>query len=123
MPDIGLFELILIGALLFVVVGPERMPEFFSQIGRWVQTGRSWMRDFRSEISRETADISAPIREARAQVEQQFEQEFKQPLGKQLDEVRDAVGSTARDMDAAPHTADADDAVLAANQDSKHKAD
>jgi len=29
MPDIGLFELIMIGLALVVIVGPERVPEFF----------------------------------------------------------------------------------------------
>jgi len=87
MPDIGLFELILIGVLLFVVVGPERMPEFFSQIGRWVQSGRGWMRQFRQEITRETSDITTPIQQARSQVQQQL----------------DEVSRTARDIGAGSH--------------------
>ena len=49
MPDIGLFELILIGLLLFLVVGPERMPEFLGQVGRWVRSGRGWVSELRSE--------------------------------------------------------------------------
>jgi len=116
MPDIGLFELLVIGILLFVVVGPERMPEFFSQIGRWVQTGRAWMSDFRSEISRETADIRTPIQDARAS----FEQEV------------DGMGRTVRDMGSVSHAQDAahaqdaktaDESVSSGNQQDKHKAD
>lgn len=90
MPDIGLFELILIGVLLFVVVGPERMPEFFSQIGSWVQSGRGWMRQFRQEITRETSDLAEPIRQARTQVEQQL----------------DEVSRTARDIGAGSYVPD-----------------
>jgi sec-independent protein translocase protein TatB len=70
MPDIGLFELILIGVLLFVVVGPERMPEFLGQIGRWVRSGRGWISEVRSELSRETAAITAPLNDAKAHVEE-----------------------------------------------------
>jgi len=98
MPDIGLFELLVIGILLFVVVGPERMPEFFSQVDRWMRTGRVWMRDFRSEITRETADITTPIQAARAHVEQQI----------------DDVGRTAREFGSASDSArHAEDAVPA----------
>jgi len=70
MPDIGLFELLLIGLLLFLVVGPERMPEFFGQIARWVRSGRGWINQFRSELSRETAAITEPLKDAREKVEQ-----------------------------------------------------
>jgi len=110
MPDIGLFELLVIGILLFVVVGPERMPEFFSQIGRWMQTGRAWMSDFRSEISRETADIREPLQDARAS--------FKQEV--------DDMGRTVRDMGSASHVLDAEiaeESIPADNQQDKHKAD
>jgi len=69
-PDIGLFELLLIGVLLFVVVGPERMPEFLGQIGDWVRSGRSWINQFRNELSRETAAIRAPLKDAQSQMEQ-----------------------------------------------------
>jgi len=64
MPDIGMFELILIGIILFVVVGPERMPEFLGQIGRWVRHGRGWMSHLGSEISRESSEVIKPLREA-----------------------------------------------------------
>jgi len=70
MPDIGLFELLLIGLLLFLVVGPERMPEFFGQIARWVRSGRGWINQFRSELSRETAAITEPLKDAQEKVEQ-----------------------------------------------------
>jgi len=70
MPDIGLFELLLIGLLLFLVVGPERMPEFFAQIARWVRSGRSWINQLRSELGRETAGITEPLKDAQEKVEQ-----------------------------------------------------
>ncbi len=70
MPDIGLFELLIIGIVLFLVVGPERMPDFFSQIGRWMRYGRSWMGQFRAELQRETSDISAPLTDAKKDIEQ-----------------------------------------------------
>lgn len=101
MPDIGLFELLVIGILLFVVVGPERMPEFFSQIGRWMRTGRAWMSDFRSEITRETADLTAPIHDTRASIEQEL----------------NGMGRTARELGSASHAADG--SVMPGSQDGK----
>ncbi|MDQ6993957.1 MAG: twin-arginine translocase TatA/TatE family subunit [Mariprofundus sp.] len=68
MPDIGIFELILIGVVLFVVVGPERMPEFLGQIGRWVRHGRSWMSHLGDEISRETSEISKPLQDVSGEI-------------------------------------------------------
>jgi len=68
MPDIGLFELILIGVVLFIVVGPERMPEFLGQIGRWVRHGRGWMSHMGNEISREASEITQPVKQAGEQI-------------------------------------------------------
>ncbi|MDX8391556.1 MAG: hypothetical protein R8K53_03180 [Mariprofundaceae bacterium] len=88
MPDIGLFELILIGVLLFMVVGPERMPEFFSQIGRWVRLGRGWMGQFREDLQRETVDIVEPLADAKKEMQQQ------------ADSIKDGIELTARDLSA-----------------------
>lgn len=74
MPDIGLFELLLIGIVLFVVVGPERMPEFLGQIGRWVRHGRSWMGHISSEIHRETAEVTRPLHDTGHQLKSEIEQ-------------------------------------------------
>jgi len=82
MPDIGLFELLIIGIVLFFVVGPERMPEFFSQIARWVRQGRGWMGQFRDELKRETSDISTPLADAKKDIEQGM----------------DSISMTARDI-------------------------
>ncbi len=65
MPDIGLFELLLIGAIAFLVLGPERMPEFFAQIGRFVRRARQWGEDIKYQIDVETRDIRQPADEVR----------------------------------------------------------
>jgi len=73
MPDIGLFELLVIGVLLFVVVGPERMPEFFGQIGNWVRHGRHWWAQIRGEIGREINQNTAPFQHAAEDIHQQVD--------------------------------------------------
>ena len=46
------------------------MPEFLGQVGRWVRSGRGWVSELRSELSKETAAITTPLKDAQAQVEQ-----------------------------------------------------
>jgi len=63
MPDIGFFELLLVGAIAFLVLGPERMPELFAQVGRVVAKGRKWMNDVRQQMSAELAPVKEPLHE------------------------------------------------------------
>jgi len=61
MPDIGFLELLLIGAIAFLILGPERTPEFFAQIGRMIRKGREWMSNIKQQIDLETKDLKEPI--------------------------------------------------------------
>jgi len=61
MPDIGFLELILVGVIAFMVLGPERMPELFAQVGRVVRKGRGWIQDVRQQIDAETAVLKDPL--------------------------------------------------------------
>ena len=63
MPDIGFLELLLVGAIAFLILGPERMPELFAQVGRVVRKGRSLIADVRRQIDEETAPLKAPLHE------------------------------------------------------------
>jgi len=61
MPDIGFLELILVGVIAFLLLGPERMPELFAQVGRVVRKGRGWIQDVRQQIDAETAVLKEPL--------------------------------------------------------------
>jgi len=63
MPDIGFLELIVIGVIAFLVLGPDRMPELFGQVGRVVRKGRGWLKDIRQQIDVETAVLKDPLHE------------------------------------------------------------
>jgi len=63
MPDIGFLELIVIGVVAFLVLGPERMPELFGQVGRVVRKGRGWINDVRKQIDAESASLKNPLHE------------------------------------------------------------
>lgn len=70
MPDIGFLELLLVGVIAFLVLGPERMPELFGQAGRAVKKGREWYADVRRKIDAETqlestvADVKSSLNAA-----------------------------------------------------------
>ena len=63
MPDIGFLELLLVGVIAFLVLGPERMPELFAQVGRLVRKGRDWISDVKGQIDAETAPLTTPVTE------------------------------------------------------------
>jgi len=65
MPDIGFLELLLVGAVAFLILGPERTPEFFAQIGRTVRQGRAWINSVKQQVERETAALKEPVEQAR----------------------------------------------------------
>jgi len=65
MPDIGFLELLVIGAIAFLILGPERTPEFFAQIGRMVRQGRAWVGDVKQQIEQETQALKEPLQETK----------------------------------------------------------
>ena len=51
--DIGFFELLLIGIVMLVVVGPERLPKLMRVTGLWVGRANASIQSIRSEIAQE----------------------------------------------------------------------
>ena len=51
--DIGFWELCVIGAVLLLVIGPERMPEVAKQIGYWATRARRTVNQLRNEMRKE----------------------------------------------------------------------
>jgi len=85
--DIGFWELMLIGLVALVVVGPERLPKLAFTAGKWLGKGRSMLNAVKSEIDKE---IKA--------------EELKEILEKQkkqlnpLEEVIEETTSTVREL-------------------------
>lgn len=51
--DIGFLELIVIGIVGLVVIGPERLPKVASTLGRWVGRSRQYISNVKRDIDRE----------------------------------------------------------------------
>ena len=51
--DIGFWELMIIGLVALLVVGPERLPKLAYTAGKWLGKGRSMLSAIKSEIDKE----------------------------------------------------------------------
>ena len=51
--DVGFFELILIGVVALLVVGPERLPKLARTVGMWLGRGKRFVSSVKEDIDRE----------------------------------------------------------------------
>lgn len=51
--EVGFWELVLVGVVALVVVGPERLPELARSAGRWLGAARRMASTFKSDLERE----------------------------------------------------------------------
>ena len=51
--DIGFWELIVIAVIALLVIGPEQLPGFVREAGKWAGRVRRFIRDARIELERE----------------------------------------------------------------------
>ncbi|MDQ6969629.1 MAG: twin-arginine translocase TatA/TatE family subunit [Mariprofundus sp.] len=101
MPDIGFLELILVGVIAFLVLGPERMPELFGQIGRVVRKGRGWIQDVRQQIDAETALLKNPLHDVEDRVKggiDSYNAAIMKELGEALPEAKNATPTPSQDI-------------------------
>ncbi len=69
MPDIGMIELILIGLVGFLVLGPERLPEFLGQIAGVVRQGKGWVNSLKKQLEYEKHSLAQPVESVKQEVE------------------------------------------------------
>jgi sec-independent protein translocase protein TatB len=51
--EVGFTELLLIGCLALIVLGPERLPKLAQDLGRWVGRARAMARQLREQLDQE----------------------------------------------------------------------
>jgi sec-independent protein translocase protein TatB len=51
--DVGFFELLLLGVVALLVVGPERLPKLARTAGMWLGRGRRFISSVKDDIDRE----------------------------------------------------------------------
>lgn len=64
--DIGFLELVLIGIIGLIVLGPERLPIAARTLGRWIGRARKLVNQFTQEIDKqiEIEELKAQLKEA-----------------------------------------------------------
>ncbi len=73
--DIGFWELVIIGLVALLVVGPERLPKLAYTAGKWLGKGRAMMHSIKAEIDREIhAEELKRIVEEQKQMANPFEE-------------------------------------------------
>ena len=84
--DIGFLELVLIGMVALLVVGPERLPKLARTAGLWLGRGRRMLSSVKAEIDRELkAEELKEILEKQAR---------SNPLETIVDEPENEAGTT-----------------------------
>lgn len=73
--DFGFWELMLVGIVALLVVGPERLPRLAREIGVWVGKAKRFVNSVRSDIEREFKA-----------------EELQKILNKQQDEIQELKG-------------------------------
>jgi sec-independent protein translocase protein TatB len=88
--DVGFWELLVIGVVGLLVVGPERLPEFARTIGRWVGQAQRMVRSVRADIEREleTENLRSMINQQEEQI-----QELKGMVQDVRDDTEASVGA------------------------------
>jgi len=100
--DIGFIELVLIGVVGLVVIGPERLPGVASKLGRWVGRTRQFIGSVKNDIDRE-------IRQ----------EEIRQALDRDagLDEIKSIINDTKYTIEDEVNDAKQDYVVKARDDD------
>jgi len=84
--EIGFWELVLIGVVALVVLGPERLPRAAQALGTWAGRARSYVKHFSSELEREVQaqELRQQARDLRRELQGE-EKPAIQPSAKQRD--------------------------------------
>ncbi len=82
--DIGFWELMILGLVALLVIGPERLPKFAYTAGKWIRKGRGMVAAVKAEIDKEikAEELKQVLAEQKKKIN---------PLEEVFEETRDAV--------------------------------
>ncbi len=109
--DIGFSEMVVIGLVALIVIGPERLPRVARTIGHLAGRLQRYVSDVKADINREIElDELRKMKDSMEQAASGFESSVQSELSKTESELNSAAAGAA----AAPATAAADPATPAA---------
>lgn len=100
--DIGFWELMIIGLVALLVVGPERLPKLAYTAGKWLGKGRAMIGSIKTEIDREMkADELRRIVEEQKKLMDPLESVIEETAGamNEFKEQTDAVDESQEDRE------------------------
>lgn len=90
--DIGFSELLVIGVVALIVIGPERLPRVARTLGHLAGRLQRYVTDVKADINREIElDELRKMRDSMQQSASSFESSVTSEVGKAEAEVRNAV--------------------------------
>jgi len=104
--DVGFFELMLIGVVALLVVGPERLPKLARTAGMWLGKGKQMINSVKADIAQEMkAEELKKILEKQEQLNPVHEimEDTRKTLNDIEKETRTSLDSAAEEL---PHSKD-----------------
>tara|TARA_R110001592_G_scaffold204098_1_gene454100 strand:+ start:7896 stop:8339 length:444 start_codon:yes stop_codon:yes gene_type:complete len=89
--DIGFLELVLVGIIGLIILGPERLPIAARTLGKWVGRARRLVSQFTQEIDKEIE-----IEELKAQLKKQGE---SLDINKDVRQIQDTVSQALKEAE------------------------
>ena len=107
--DLGMMELLVIGIVALIVIGPKDLPVLFRSVGQWVGKMRGMAREF-SRAMNDAADQTGV---------NDISKTFKaatNPVGAAMDGVKKATADFAKDLDPTKYDPKSETGKLAAER-------
>ena len=114
--DIGFSELIVIGIVALIVIGPERLPKVARTIGLLLGRAQRYVSDVKSDINREIqldelkklqSQVTESARELESSVRKEYESarsSIEEPVQAAVGELESVAQATASPLPAASET-------------------
>lgn len=114
--DVSFSELIVIGIVALVVIGPERLPKVARTAGHLMGRLQRYVNDVKSDISREMQldelkKLKAEMQDSASSFEQSIKSEF-QSIEQTVEQTAQSAQTGIQELSAAPATANAEVAAV-----------
>ncbi|MGB0495448.1 MAG: Sec-independent protein translocase protein TatB [Kangiellaceae bacterium] len=95
--DMGFLELLLIGIIALIVLGPERLPKAARTVGLWVAKAKQSFESVKTEIDRElkVQELQQQLKEQKEKIEQEA---GINELKSSLEETQNALNENANSI-------------------------